>query len=162
MQNSVNVGGQKLSTKTENSSNSKQVVGSTFVKVRPNKAFTVQNLLEHELPEVIGSFFSAIAVESVDRPDYDDPDKIHHDAIYTVMPIQRKVKAPAGTLLTVKVKDAAPILSMSELEKVQFGEIKPVVLRFDDLAHYSFSTGETLNASKAEKLLISPSEVANK
>lgn len=38
------------------------------------------------------------------------------------------------------------------------GISKPIVLRFDDIAHYAFMGGETLNATSVERLDVSVQE----
>lgn len=40
------------------------------------------------------------------------------------------------------------------------GEAKPIVVRFKDIAHYAYIGGESLNATKAEKVNISPIEAS--
>ena len=74
--------------------------------------------------------------------------------------ISRKARA-FRDLIQVKVKNAKPIIGEKELDKVLLQQTKPIILRFDDIAHYAYMGGETLNASKAERLNVSVQEAMN-
>lgn len=73
--------------------------------------------------------------------------EIHLASLYTVKVIQKKVRAKLGTLLTIKVKNKKPILNPDTFAESQIDDnAKKVVVRVDDLAHYSFIGGESLKS----------------
>lgn len=134
-------------------------LGSTFANVRENKNTPVQVLMNKELPALIGSYYVLVSAEYQETTDNDSGD-VHTATVYVVKTISKKSKAKVGTLLTIKVKDSKPIISDNELNSIMLGEAKPIVVRFKDIAHYAYIGGESLNATKAEKVNISPIEAS--
>ena len=115
--------------------------------------------MNKELPALIGSYYVLVSAEYQETTDNDSGD-VHTATVYVVKTISKKSKAKVGTLLTIKVKDSKPIISDNELTSIMLGEAKPIVVRFKDIAHYAYIGGESLNATKAEKVNISPIEAS--
>lgn len=137
-----------------------KAVVSTFADVRQSKNTPIQSSLDAQLPKAVGKFFTLIGAEYQSTPDYDDSTKINHSTIYKVRVTSKHAWLNLGTELTVKIKEQKPVISEEELDDLMFGEnSKPIVLAFDELAYYHFSNGESLNASNARKLNLSPKEV---
>lgn len=141
-------------------SETRKVEVSTFAEVRQSKSAPVQSTLDKHLPEAVGPLFVLMGAEYESTPDYNDPDKINHATVYSVRAASKKAWLSKETL-TIKVKEQKPIVSDDELEQIMFGERKPIVLAFDDLAHYHFGTGESINASNVRRVNISPREAMN-
>ena len=129
---------------------------STFAPVRESKTAPVQSQLDKVLPMVIGSSYLLMAVEQQESTDQ-KTGEVQISSIYTLRVISRKARA-FRDLIQVKVKNAKPIIGEEELDKVLLQQAKPIILRFEDIAHYAYMGGETLNASKAERLNVSVQE----
>lgn len=132
---------------------------STFATVRESKASPVQSQLDKVLPIVIGHTFLLIDVEEQQSTDSKSGEQ-QIASIYTVRVLSRKARA-FRSLIQIKVKNEHPIVNNEELDKIMLQQAKPIILRFDDVAHYAYMGGETLNASKAERLDISIREAMN-
>lgn len=129
---------------------------STSAEVHVSKTAPVQAFLDKELPTIIGTSFALVAVEEQNNVDT-NTGEVRLATIYTVRVISKHVKA-FRDLIQIKVKNAKPIIKDSELDKVMLGISKPIVLRFDGIAHYAFMGGESLNAISVERLNISVQE----
>lgn len=132
---------------------------STFAPVRESKTAPVQSQLDKVLPMVIGSSYLLMAVEEQQSTDSKNGE-VQSASIYMLRVISREARA-FRDLIQIKVKNAKPIIGEEELDKVLLQQSKPIILRFDDIAHYAYMGGETLNASKAEKLNVSVQEAMN-
>lgn len=133
---------------------------STFAKVRNSKASPVQTLMDKELPRLIGNLF---LLDTVEEQEVTDPDtgEVHVHTLYTVKTLQQKAKAKLGTLIVIKVKDANPIVSQDKLmESILEGSNQKLIIRFTDIAHYSFIGGEAINAKSANLVNISAKEAS--
>lgn len=129
---------------------------STFTKVHASKTAPVQACLDKQLSTVIGTSFVLVAIEEQNNVD-SNTGELRLASIYTVRVISKHAKA-FRDLIQIKVKNVKPIIKNSELDKVMLGISKPIVLRFDDIAHYAFMGGETLNATSVERLDVSVQE----
>lgn len=139
---------------------STKVEPSTFAKVRGNKNSPVQTLMDKELPRLIGSLFLLDAVEEQEITD-EDTGEVRVNSLYTVKTLQQNVKAKLGTLITIKVKDAKPIVTQNTLmENILDGSGKTLIVRFTDIAHYSFIGGEAINAKSANLVNITVKEAS--
>ena len=133
---------------------------STFAKVRGNKNSPVQTLMDEELPRFIGNLFLLDAVEEQEVTDA-DTGEVRINSLYTVKTLQQNVKAKLGTLITIKVKDAKPIVNQNKLmENILDGSGKTLIIRFTDIAHYSFIGGEAINAKSANLVNITVKEAS--
>ncbi len=139
----------------------KSKLESTFADVRVSKNTPVQATLDKHLDKALGRYFTVNGAEFQETPDYDDPDKLNTATIYSVRVTSKKAWLPLGTELQIKVKDHKPIFSQSELQDIMFGSTAPVVVAFDELAHYHFGNGESLNAADVRKVNISVKEAMN-
>lgn len=147
---------QSLHSIAESSENFKS---SSFSRVRESKMTPVQAHLDKELPKVIGTSFELVAEEEQTMADT-KTGQITASALYTVRVISRKAKA-YRELIHIKVKNSHPIIREEELDQVMLQMAKPIILRFDNIAHYVYMGGETINASAAERLNISVEEAMN-
>lgn len=139
--------------------NDETFIPSSFAKVRESKTEPVQAHLDGELSKVIGTSFLLVAV---DEQNVVDPKtgKVNVSTLYTVRVISSKAKA-YRELINIKVKNSHPIIEKEELDQVMLQTAKPIILRFDNIAHYVYMGGETINASAAERLNISVREAMN-
>lgn len=145
--------------KRENTTATK-VVPSTFAAVHGNKATPVQNLMNMNLEKTIGTLFKFDGVEKQEIKDK-DTGEITVNSLYSVKTLSKKAKAKVGTMLIIKVKDSKPLFDDEKLDRMLLeSNPKPIIVRFDDLAHYAFIGGESLNASKIEQVSISPMEAS--
>ncbi|MDB6248848.1 hypothetical protein FCF10_00300 [Lactobacillus amylovorus subsp. animalium] len=126
---------------------------STFAPIRDSKTAPVQSQLDKMLPIVIGHSFLLIDVEEQQNTD-SKSGELQIASIYTVRIISHKARA-FRDLIQIKVKNEHPIVNNEELDKLMLQQTKPIIIRFDDVAHYAYMGGETLNASKAERVNIS-------
>lgn len=108
------------------------------------------------MQRIIGSTFLVSAVEEVASTD-PKTGQVTKSSVYTVRVIAKKAKA-FRELIQIKVKNSVPILDDEELDKVMLQVAKPIILRFDNIAHYAFMGGESLNASRAERVNITVQE----
>ena len=125
---------------------------STFAPVHA----PVQSQLDKVLPMIIGSSYLLVAVEQQESTDPKNGE-VQIASVYTLRVISRKARA-FRDLIQIKVKNAKPVINEEELDKVLLQQAKPIILRFEDIAHYAYMGGETLNASKAERLNVSVQE----
>ncbi len=139
----------------------KSKLESTFADVRVSKNTPVQATLDKHLDKALGRYFTVNGAEFQETPDYDDPDKINTATVYSVRVTSKKAWLPLGTEIHVKVKDHKPIFNQQELQDIMFGSSAPVVVAFDELAHYHFGNGESLNAADVRKVNISVKEAMN-
>lgn len=140
-------------------SNQAQVYkASTFTPVRESKTAPVQVRMDKELPHIIGSSFLLIAIDKQKTQDQNGESQAA--AVYTVRVISKKALA-FRDLIQIKVKNANPIVSEDELDRVMLQQSKPIILRFDAIAHYAYMGGETLNAASVERLHVSVQEAMN-
>ena len=105
---------------------------------------------------IIGSSYLLVAVEQQESTDPKNGE-VQIASVYTLRVISRKARA-FRDLIQIKVKNAKPVINEEELDKVLLQQAKPIILRFEDIAHYAYMGGETLNASKAERLNVSVQE----
>ena len=148
---------QKLvSNNKENSAVKKNKKGSTFAQVYPSKTAPVQVQMDKQLPLIIGSKFLLVGVEKEEKVD-EKSGEIKTTSVYSVRVISRKAKA-FREIVQIKVKNAEPILNDDELDKVMMELTKPVILRFDNIAHYAYIGGESMTASSCERLNINVQE----
>lgn len=126
---------------------------STFAPVRESKAAPVQAKMDKQLPQIIGHSFLLVAVENVSSTDPKSGNETK-SAVYTVRVVSKKAKA-FRELVQIKVKNSTSIINSEELDQVMLQVAKPIILRFDQIAHYAFMGGESLNATKAERLNVS-------
>lgn len=133
---------------------------STFSEVHVNKNSLVQSHMEMELQKIIGKYFVFDNLEYQEVPDYNDSNKINKATIYVVKVISKKAALSFGTIINVKVKDTEPLFAESEIENITLGIQKPIVLTFENLAHYHFNNGETINATAVHKALIDVKEAS--
>lgn len=117
---------------------------STFSENHVNKNCPVQSYMEMELEKVIGIYFVFDNLEYQEVSDYNDSNKINKATIYAVKVISKKAALPFGSIINVKVKDTGPLFAKHEIENITLGLQKPIVLTFENLAHYHFNNGETL------------------
>lgn len=129
---------------------------STFAPVHESKSAPVQAQLDKVLPIVIGSSYLLMAVEQQQSTD-PKSGEVQIASIYTVRVLSRKARA-FRDLIQIKVKNAKPIINEEEIDQVLLQQAKPIILRFEDIAHYAYMGGEALNASKAERLNVSVQE----
>lgn len=134
---------------------------STFLEVRPSKNAPVQASLDKHLDKALGKYFTVTGAEFQETPDYNDPDKLNIATVYAVRVTSKKAWLQLGTEIQVKVKDHKPIFSQQELQDIMFGSSAPVVVAFENLAHYHFGSGESLNAADVHKANISVKEAMN-
>lgn len=132
---------------------------STFAPVHESKTAPVQSQLDKILPMIIGSSYLLMAVEQQESTD-PKTGEVQIASVYTLRVISRKARA-FRDLIQIKVKNAKPVINEEELDKVLLQQAKPIILRFEDIAHYAYMGGETLNASKAERLNVSVQEAMN-
>lgn len=132
---------------------------STFAEVRESKVAPVQTKLDKQLPKIIGHSFLLVAEEEQSSTD-PKTGNVTKSVVYTVRVISKQATA-FRELIQVKVKNSTPIIKGEELDQVMLQVAKPIILRFDSIAHYAFMGGETLNAAKAERLNISVQEAMN-
>lgn len=128
---------------------------STFAVVRESKAAPVQAKLDKELPKVIGHSFLLVAQEETSSTD-PKTGNVTKSAVYTVRVISKQAKA-FRELVQIKVK-LSPIVRGEELDQVMLQVAKPIILRFDGIVHFAFMGGESLNATKVERLNVSVQE----
>lgn len=133
---------------------------STFSGNHVNKNCPVQSYMEKELEKVIGIYFVFDNLEYQEVPDYNDSNKINKATIYAVKVISKKAALPFGSIINVKVKDTEPLFAKHEIENITLGIQKPIVLIFDNLAHYYFNNGETINATAVHKASIDVKEAS--
>lgn len=129
---------------------------STFAKVHETKTAPVQVHLDKELSKIIGTSYLLIAAEEQKATD-SKSGQVTSSTVYTVRVISNKAKA-YRELIQIKVKNSRPIIQEDELDKVMMQIAKPIILRFNDIAHYAFMGGESLNASGVERLNVSVKE----
>lgn len=129
---------------------------STFAVVRESKAAPVQAKLDKELPKVIGHSFLLVAQEETSSTD-PKTGNVTKSAVYTVRVISKQAKA-FRELVQIKVKNSSPIVRGEELDQVMLQVAKPIILRFDGIVHFAFMGGESLNATKVERLNVSVQE----
>ena len=140
-------------------SNDTNYVPSTFAKVHVSKTSPIQSRLDQGLRDIIGSSFLLVGIEkqnSVDR----GTGEVHTATIYTVRIISRKVKA-FRELIQIKVKDSKPIVKQEEIDLVMMQQSKPIILRFENVAHYAYRGGETLNATGVDRLNVNIKDAMN-
>lgn len=148
---------QKLVSKNnENSAVKESEKGSTFAQVYPSKNSPVQVQMDKQLPLIIGSKFLLVGVEREEKVD-EKSGEIKTTSVYSVRVISRKAKA-FREIIQIKVKNAKPILNDDELDKVMMELTKPVILRFENIAHYAYIGGESMTASSCERLSINVQE----
>lgn len=134
---------------------------STFAKVRKSKTAPVQTVMDEELPHLIGTLYLLDGVDNQETTD-SETGEVHTNVLYTVKVIQRKAKAKLGTLITIKVKDSKPIVDQDRLmENLLNNSAKDLIVKFTDIAHYSFIGGEAVNASSASLVKISIKEASD-
>ncbi|HJF21752.1 MAG TPA: hypothetical protein K8U93_06335 [Mammaliicoccus lentus] len=133
--------------------NGNQVRTSTFKAAIKRPGQAVGYLINESLPSLIGDIFKVNSVMSNRRVDK-DTGEIHEDTIYLVGAVSQRAVANLGYSLEIKVKDSRPVVSEQDIAQSAISE-KSVFLRFDDLAYYSFSSGETLLATNAERVNVS-------
>lgn len=153
---------QKVISDNKNNDNKKKepdFEGSTFAQVHASKTTPVQMYLDKELPSIIGSSFLLIGVEEQENVDQSSGE-VKSDSIYTVRVVSKKAKAYRG-LIQIKVKNTRSIIKTDELDNLIQGNVEPIILRFENIAHYAFMGGETLNATSVERLNISVEEAMN-
>lgn len=131
---------------------------STFVMTHINKNSLIQSHMELELEKIIGNYFVFDNLEYQEVPDFNDSNKINKSTIYAVKVISKKAELPFGSLINVKVKDAEPLFAETEIENITLGLKKSIVLTFENLAHYHFNNGETINATAVHELSIDVKE----
>lgn len=134
---------------------------STFAGVRASKNAPVQSTLDKHLDKALGRFFTITGAEFQETPDFNDPDKLNTATVYSVRVTSKKAWLPLGTEIQIKVKDHKPIFNQSELQDIMFGSTTPVVVAFEELAHYHFGNGESLNAADIHRVNISVKEAMN-
>lgn len=122
---------------------------STFSENHVNKNCPVQSHIEMELEKVIGIYFVFDNLGYQEVPDYNDSNKINKATIYAVKVISKKAALLFCSVINVKVKDTGPLFAKHEIENITLGLQKPIVLTFENLAHYHCNNGETINATKA-------------
>lgn len=138
----------------------KKIEPSTFAKVRSSKTQPIQNLMDADLHDYTGDLLELDGLERQESLDKDSGE-VHVASLYTVKVIQKKAKAKLGLLLTIKVKNSEPILDPGKFAEAQLDDnAKKIVVRFDDLAHYTYIGGESVNAAKAEVVPISVKEAS--
>lgn len=142
---------QKLVSKDKKNNN-----GSTFAKVYPSKTAPVQVQMDKQLPLIIGSKFLLLDVEKEEKTD-DESGEIKTTSVYSVRIISKRAKA-FRQIIQIKVKNTKPIITDEELDKVMMELAKPVILRFENIAHYAYIGGESLTASSCERLNLSVQE----
>lgn len=133
--------------------------GSSFAQVHVSKTAPVQMLLDKELPAIIGSSFLLVGVDEQKNVDQNSGEE-RIDSIYTVRVVSQKAKAYRG-IIQIKVKNTRSIIETDELDKLIQGNVEPIILRFDNIAHYAFIGGESLNATSVERLEVSVEEAMN-
>lgn len=133
---------------------------STFSDSHVNKNSLIQSYMEMELERVIGNYFVFDNLEYQEAPDYNDSNKINKATIYAVKVISKKAALPFGSIINVKVKDTEPLFAEHEIENITLGLQKPIVLTFENLAHYHFNNGETINATAVHKASINIKEAS--
>lgn len=153
---------QKVIADNRNNNNKKKepdFEGSTFAQVHASKTAPVQMHLDQQLASIIGSSFLLVEVDEQKNVDQSSGE-VKIDSIYTVRVISRKAKA-FRKLVQIKVKNAKPIIETDELDKLIQGNVEPIILRFENIAHYAFMGGESLNATSVERLKVSVEEAMN-
>ena len=134
---------------------------STYAEVRTNDSTPIFSVLNKALPALLGKAFSIEGQKVEEKPDYNDPDVIKKSVNYSARVLTKGAGLPVGTLIKVKIKDEAPLLSSEEREKMAYGELGTVVVSFKDLSYYHYNGGETLSASHVERLKLSPKQAGN-
>lgn len=134
---------------------------STFADVRVSKNAPIQATLDKHLDKALGKYFTIIGAEFQETPDFNDSEKLNTATVYSVRVTSKKAWLPLGTELQIKVKDHKPIFGQQELQDIMFGASAPVVVAFEQLAHYHFGNGESLNAADVRKVNISVKEAMN-
>lgn len=134
-------------------------LGSTFATVRANKSAPIQSLLDRLLPTIIGRCFLLVDAEKQENTDPNNG-QVTKSALYTVRVISKKAQA-YREMIQIKVKNSEPIIRGEELDQIMMQNIQPIVLRFENIAHYAYMGGEIINASVAEKMDISVKEAMN-
>lgn len=135
---------------------------STFATVRFSKAQPIQNLMDADLRRYTGDLLQLDGIEKQVTADR-DTGEVRTASLYTVKVVQKKARAKLGTLLTVKVKNSAPIIDPDEFAENQLEDnAKKIVVRFDGLAHYAFIGGESLNANGIEVVPITTKEAKSR
>lgn len=142
-------------------STAKDKLESSFADVRVSKNALVQATLDKHLDKALGKYFTVTGAEFQENPDYNDPDKLNTATVYSVRVTSKKVWLPLGTELQIKVKDHKPIFNQQELQDIMFGASAPVVVAFEQLAHYHFGSGESLNAADIHRVNVSVKEAMN-
>lgn len=138
----------------------KKIEPSTFAPVRNSKTQPIQSLMDADLYEYTGDLLELDGLERQESVDKDSGE-VHVASLYTVKIIQKKAKATLGSLLTIKVKNSEPILDPVKFAENQLDDnAKKIVVRFDNLAHYTYIGGESINSSKAEIVPISVKEAS--
>lgn len=143
------------------STTSSESESSTFADVRASKSSLVQATLDKHLDKALGKYFTITGAEYQETPDYNDPDKLNIATVYSVRITSKKAWLPLGAEIQIKVKDHKPIFSQQELQDIMFGSSAPVVVAFENLAHYHFGNGESLNAADVHKVNISVKKAMN-
>ncbi|CAM2911631.1 MULTISPECIES: hypothetical protein [Lactobacillus] len=140
----------------------REVEPSTFANVRISKTQPIQNLMDADLRRYTGDLLQLDGIEKQVTPDR-DTGEVRTASLYTVKVVQKKARAKLGTLLTIKVKNSAPIIDPDEFAENQLEDnAKKVVVRFDGLAHYAFIGGESLNANRIEVVPITVKEAKSR
>lgn len=134
---------------------------TTFAEVHTSKNAPIQATLDKRLNQAVGKYFTVIGAEFQETPDYNDPDKLNTATVYSVRVTSKKAWLPLGTELQIKVKNHKPIFEQQDLQNIMFGSSAPVVVAFDQLAHYHFGNGESLNATDIHKVNVSVKEAMN-
>lgn len=132
---------------------------STFAKVFPSKTSPIQVELDKQLSLVIGSKFLLEGIECQENVD-EKTGEVKKTTIYSVRIISKKAKA-FRNIVQIKVKNSLPIIKDEEADKAMLGLAKPIVLCFENIAHYAYIGGESLTASSCERLNISVQEAMN-
>ncbi|RHW50334.1 hypothetical protein DS834_06705 [Lactobacillus bombicola] len=135
-------------------------VGSTYAEVHVNKSSLIQSYMNKHLKDIIGDFFALDNQERQEKPDFTDKNKINKSTIYYVKIISKKAEMPFGSTIEVKVKDTEPLFTKQEIESITLGLRKPIVLTFDNLAYYHFSSGETIIAGGVHEVKIGVKEAS--
>ncbi|WP_279096424.1 hypothetical protein [Lactobacillus taiwanensis] len=152
----------KLISKNKDNSNvkvEKKKSDSTFAKVYPSKSAPVQVEMDKRLFSIIGGKFLLISIDQQENAN-EKTGEIKTTSIYSVRVISRQAKA-YRQVIQIKIKNAKPIIKDEELDKVMLELAKPILLRFDNIAHYSYIGGESLTASNCERLDMTVEEVVN-
>lgn len=166
--NNLNERGLKMSTNiNQKTDNKKEDVNqihnkktSTFVEVHISKNSLVQSHIDMELKKIIGNYFIFDNLEYQEVPDYSDSNKINKATLYAIKIITKQAALPFGAIINVKVEDTEPLFAEHEIESITLGIQKPIVLIFDNLAHYHFKNSEIINATAVHKVAIDIKEAS--